>query len=38
MVSLSQRHGGVESADAEALQSLQALVEKNSQDIKVITQ
>ncbi|WP_407942745.1 SDR family NAD(P)-dependent oxidoreductase [Methylobacterium ajmalii] len=38
VVSLSQRHGGVESADAEALQSLQALVEKNSQDIKVITQ
>ncbi|MGF3026773.1 SDR family NAD(P)-dependent oxidoreductase [Methylobacterium aquaticum] len=38
VLSLSQRHGGVEAADAEALQSIQALVEKNSQDIKVITQ
>ncbi|KMO22683.1 type I polyketide synthase [Methylobacterium platani] len=38
VVSLSQRHGGAESVDAASLQSLQALVEQNSQDIKVITQ
>ncbi|TNC07334.1 SDR family NAD(P)-dependent oxidoreductase [Methylobacterium terricola] len=37
VLSLSQRHGGVEAVDAEALQSLQVLVEQNSQDIKVIT-
>jgi acyl carrier protein len=37
VLSLSQRHGGAEAVDAEALQSLQVLVEQNSQDIKVIT-
>ncbi|MGX7703234.1 SDR family NAD(P)-dependent oxidoreductase [Methylobacterium sp. Gmos1] len=36
VLSLSQRHGGVDSADAATLQSLQVLVEQNSQDIKVI--